>query len=172
MTQSALGTCQRTAPRSAASSPTMTKGKGFTHFTQTCNAAPLVFPKSMRYERKVPYPASNQTIFRKVVLLSWNVISLPPVKLNPPFNLTVKVGSDSNLWYYWNQTDPPCEENEVRYRINNRVWDVSQRKDTSQTFPASWASLPRHFSPVLSSTEFRRQLQELLHQPPLHQLPL
>lgn len=62
------------------------------------------------------------------VVLGRMSISFPPVKLNPPFNLTVKVGPDSNLWYYWNQTDP-CEENEVRYRINNREWDVSQRGD-------------------------------------------
>ncbi|XP_056911438.1 cytokine receptor common subunit gamma-like isoform X3 [Takifugu flavidus] len=47
------------------------------------------------------------------------------VKLKPPSNLTVKMGSDSNLWYYWNQSDPSCEENEVRYRINNREWDNS-----------------------------------------------
>lgn len=47
------------------------------------------------------------------------------VKLNPPFNLTVKLGSDSNLYCYWNQTDPICEENEFRYRINNREWDAS-----------------------------------------------
>lgn len=63
------------------------------------------------------------------MLLRWNVISSPLVKLNPPFNLTVKVGSDSNLYCYWNQTDPTCEENEVRYRINNGEWDVSQRRD-------------------------------------------
>lgn len=63
------------------------------------------------------------------MLLKWNVISSPLVKLNPPLNLTVKVGSDSNLYCYWNQTDPICEENEVRYRINNREWDVSQSRD-------------------------------------------
>lgn len=40
----------------------------------------------------------------------------------------MKVGSDSNLWYYWNQTDPTCEENEVRHRINNKEWDVSREE--------------------------------------------
>ncbi|XP_041808976.1 cytokine receptor common subunit gamma-like [Chelmon rostratus] len=45
------------------------------------------------------------------------------VKLNPPTNLTVKIGSDSNLWFYWNQTASNCVESDVRYRINNKNWD-------------------------------------------------
>ncbi|XP_054610489.1 cytokine receptor common subunit gamma-like isoform X2 [Dunckerocampus dactyliophorus] len=46
------------------------------------------------------------------------------VKLNPPTNLTVQNGSDSNLWFYWNQTSPHCVENEVRYRINYKKWNT------------------------------------------------
>uniref|UniRef100_A0A671VB48 Cytokine receptor common subunit gamma-like n=1 Tax=Sparus aurata TaxID=8175 RepID=A0A671VB48_SPAAU len=45
------------------------------------------------------------------------------VKLYPPTNLTVKLGSDSNLWFYWNQSHSGCVESEVRYRINNKTWN-------------------------------------------------
>ncbi|KAF7206224.1 transcript variant X2 [Nothobranchius furzeri] len=45
------------------------------------------------------------------------------VKLNPPTNVTVKIGSDSNLWFYWNQSTPRCVDNQVRFRINNKPWD-------------------------------------------------
>uniref|UniRef100_A0A1A8LD29 Interleukin 2 receptor, gamma a n=1 Tax=Nothobranchius pienaari TaxID=704102 RepID=A0A1A8LD29_9TELE len=45
------------------------------------------------------------------------------VKLNPPTNVTVKIGSDSNLWFYWNQSSPRCVDNQVRFRINNKMWD-------------------------------------------------
>ena len=48
-----------------------------------------------------------------------------PVKLRPPPNVTVEMGSDSNLWVYWNQTKPVCEESMIRYRTKNRKWDVS-----------------------------------------------
>nr|XP_057942486.1 cytokine receptor common subunit gamma-like isoform X2 [Doryrhamphus excisus] len=44
------------------------------------------------------------------------------VKLNPPTNLTVQNGADSNLWFYWNQTFASCVESEVRYRINDKKW--------------------------------------------------
>ncbi|XP_023132841.1 cytokine receptor common subunit gamma-like [Amphiprion ocellaris] len=50
------------------------------------------------------------------------------VKLNPPSNLTVKNGSDFNLWFYWNQTKSHCVESEVVYKINDR---------TEQRFPVS-----------------------------------
>uniref|UniRef100_A0A8D0ASA6 Fibronectin type-III domain-containing protein n=1 Tax=Sander lucioperca TaxID=283035 RepID=A0A8D0ASA6_SANLU len=49
------------------------------------------------------------------------------VKLNPPTNLTVHYGSDSNLWLSWtqiSQISSNCVESEVRYRINNRNWAV------------------------------------------------
>ncbi|KAM8898296.1 cytokine receptor common subunit gamma-like isoform 2-T2 [Spinachia spinachia] len=42
------------------------------------------------------------------------------VKLNPPTNVTVHNGSDSNLWVEWSHIT--CVESEVRYRINNRNW--------------------------------------------------
>ncbi|KAK5615656.1 hypothetical protein CRENBAI_023984 [Crenichthys baileyi] len=45
------------------------------------------------------------------------------VMLNPPTNLTVKNGSDFNLWFYWNQTDKHCVEYQVRVRTNNNSWD-------------------------------------------------
>ncbi|XP_044227428.1 cytokine receptor common subunit gamma-like [Thunnus albacares] len=48
------------------------------------------------------------------------------VRLNPPTNLTVQNVSDSNLWYYWNQTCHRCVESEVRYRSNNKKWQSSK----------------------------------------------
>ncbi|KAM9332532.1 cytokine receptor common subunit gamma-like [Pholidichthys leucotaenia] len=48
------------------------------------------------------------------------------VKLNPPTNLTVKNGSDFNLWFYWNQTHTNCVESEVRFRKNNKTWEQSK----------------------------------------------
>ncbi|XP_028450356.1 cytokine receptor common subunit gamma-like [Perca flavescens] len=38
------------------------------------------------------------------------------VKFNPPTNLTVRYGSDSNLWLNWTQIRSNCVESEVRYR--------------------------------------------------------
>ncbi|KAM4726281.1 cytokine receptor common subunit gamma-like [Anableps anableps] len=46
------------------------------------------------------------------------------VKLNPPSNLTVKNGSDFNLWFYWNQTGASCVESEVRVKKNNNNWEI------------------------------------------------
>ncbi|XP_076605963.1 cytokine receptor common subunit gamma-like [Chaetodon auriga] len=48
------------------------------------------------------------------------------VKLNPPTNLTVKMGSDSNLWFYWNQTASSCVESDVRYKTKNTNWDSNR----------------------------------------------
>ncbi|XP_030602248.1 cytokine receptor common subunit gamma-like [Archocentrus centrarchus] len=51
------------------------------------------------------------------------------VKLNPPNNLTVLNGSDSNLWFYWNRTSPTplhCVESEVRFKTNNNNWEHSK----------------------------------------------
>ncbi|XP_068187046.1 cytokine receptor common subunit gamma-like [Antennarius striatus] len=56
------------------------------------------------------------------------------VKLNPPTNLTVQIGSDSNLWFYWNQTATNCVEHEVRYRINNKEWETSAVSAGRQSF--------------------------------------
>ncbi|KAM7374576.1 hypothetical protein PAMP_007223 [Pampus punctatissimus] len=49
-----------------------------------------------------------------------------PVKLNPPTNVTVQNGSDSNLWLHWNQTSAGCVESEVRYRTNYKKWETSK----------------------------------------------
>ncbi|XP_037544197.1 cytokine receptor common subunit gamma-like [Nematolebias whitei] len=62
------------------------------------------------------------------------------VKLNPPTKVTVKNGSDFNLWFYWNQT-ATCVEREVRYRINNNKWETSKATADSYyiNFPSSSA---------------------------------
>ncbi|RVE64079.1 hypothetical protein OJAV_G00142610 [Oryzias javanicus] len=48
------------------------------------------------------------------------------VKFNPPTNITVKYGSDQNLWFYWNQTHKKCVESEVRYRKKQMKWEHSK----------------------------------------------
>lgn len=53
---------------------------------------------------------------------------MSPVLLNPPVNLTVQNGSDSNLWFYWNQTGEGCVESEVRFKTNNNKWEVVNKK--------------------------------------------
>ncbi|KAF3841060.1 hypothetical protein F7725_006922 [Dissostichus mawsoni] len=45
----------------------------------------------------------------------------PPVKFNPPTNVIVRCGLDSNLWLNWTQISH-CVESEVRYRINSKAW--------------------------------------------------
>ncbi|XP_035034229.1 cytokine receptor common subunit gamma-like [Hippoglossus stenolepis] len=47
------------------------------------------------------------------------------VLLYPPINLTVKNGSDYNLWFYWNQTAAHCAASEVRFRVNDKNWENS-----------------------------------------------
>ncbi|XP_057676292.1 interleukin 2 receptor, gamma a isoform X2 [Corythoichthys intestinalis] len=59
---------------------------------------------------------------------------LHKVKLYPPTNLTVQNGSDLNLWFYWNQTDPKCVQNEVRYRTNYKKWDTYTVTDGKQNY--------------------------------------
>ncbi|CAL8265779.1 unnamed protein product [Merluccius merluccius] len=50
-----------------------------------------------------------------------------PVKLNAPINLTVKMGADSNLWYYWNYTyNDHCIVSQVRHRIKEKEWNPKQ----------------------------------------------
>ncbi|XP_078142838.1 cytokine receptor common subunit gamma-like [Centroberyx gerrardi] len=57
------------------------------------------------------------------------------VKLNPPTNLTVKDGPDSNLWFYWNHAAPiDCVDSEVRYRTNNNKWETSQLGSGKQNY--------------------------------------
>lgn len=65
-------------------------------------------------------------------ITEWSVSS--PVKLNPPANLTVQNGSDSNLWYYWNQTRSACVESDVRFRVNNNNWRVGNLKEPKKGF--------------------------------------
>lgn len=64
------------------------------------------------------------------------------VKLRPPFNLTMKIGDDANLWCYWNQTNS-CEENEVRYRTNSREWQVRRRRGAFRWSLLTWVLLRR-----------------------------
>ncbi|XP_060942121.1 cytokine receptor common subunit gamma-like isoform X2 [Limanda limanda] len=46
------------------------------------------------------------------------------VLLYAPINLTVKNGSDYNLWFYWNQTASHCVASEVRFRVNDKSWET------------------------------------------------
>lgn len=62
------------------------------------------------------------------------------VKLNPPINVTVQMGSDSNLWYYWNQTAYNCVENEVRIRTNGKKWDISHISSGRQFYTINMPS--------------------------------
>lgn len=58
------------------------------------------------------------------------------VKLNPPTNLTVKLGPDSNLWFYWNHTPKSCVQSEVRHRTRKRNWQSSLcYKEQSYSIP-------------------------------------
>ncbi|XP_068456702.1 cytokine receptor common subunit gamma-like isoform X2 [Clinocottus analis] len=56
------------------------------------------------------------------------------VKLNPPTNVTVTNGSDSNLWLNWSQIKHSCVESEVRYRVNNRNWATYQVRIGEQNY--------------------------------------
>lgn len=56
------------------------------------------------------------------------------VKLNPPTKLSVKNGSDFNLWFYWNQTNTHCVESQVRFRTNNKKWQNSEVSIKRQSY--------------------------------------
>ncbi|KAM4620279.1 cytokine receptor common subunit gamma-like isoform 2-T2 [Polymixia lowei] len=56
------------------------------------------------------------------------------VKLNPPANVTVKNGSDSNLCFYWNTSLGTCAESEVRYRINVNKWEMTKLGAGKQSY--------------------------------------
>nr|XP_020455485.1 cytokine receptor common subunit gamma-like isoform X2 [Monopterus albus] len=56
------------------------------------------------------------------------------VLLYPPVNVTVKNGSDFNLWFYWNQTKSNCAESDVRYRTNKRKWEHTKVSSGRQIF--------------------------------------
>lgn len=62
------------------------------------------------------------------VIFSRGLVASYPVKLNPPIHVTVRIESDFNLSYYWNQTAYNCVENEVRIRMNGKKWDVSEKQ--------------------------------------------
>ncbi|XP_056140277.1 cytokine receptor common subunit gamma-like [Lampris incognitus] len=47
------------------------------------------------------------------------------VKLNPPTNVTSEIGSESNLWFYWNHSFEDCAACQVRYWTNNNNWEMS-----------------------------------------------
>lgn len=92
--------------------------------------------------------------------------TLSPVKLYPPTNLTADTGTDLNLWSYWNQTASNCVESEIRYRINNKEWQVGDLKERSffHVYPPFKAIL--FLNSILSSAVLHSQSweAELLHQ--------
>lgn len=94
------------------------------------------------------------------------------VKLNPPINLTVQMGSDSNLWYYWNQTSYNCVENEVRIRTNGKKWDVSKKLNhlSNKTDSFEFYNVPVYFVSWLA--DFTHQQREAVshHQHAVPQL--
>ncbi|XP_056263168.1 cytokine receptor common subunit gamma-like [Pseudoliparis swirei] len=78
-----------------------------------CN---LPFKDSQRFSRfNTKLVHGNQTSQKEYDLKT-------KVKLNPPTSVTVRNGSDSNLWLKWSQIKSSCVESEVRYRVNNRKW--------------------------------------------------
>lgn len=194
--RSAPCTCQRTTHVLVVSSHMRTATAGSTHFTPSWKMAWPVFWRNMSLRIKVCFWSSTLGLYHIRIYIYIRVcvcerecvssITLPSyctlsaVKLNPPANLTVKLGPDSNLWYYWNQTSIICAEHEVRYRINNREWDVSNTKGNftnSNPFLLLLFSLSSHLlSPFctlsLLLTGFQSCSWEFLHQPALHKLPV
>nr|QAB32947.1 cytokine receptor common subunit gamma 1 [Ctenopharyngodon idella] len=59
------------------------------------------------------------------------------VKLNPPFNLSVVVKNDAELWLYWNiSNNDYCIESVVRHRTDNNDWkNTSPGTRSSFTLP-------------------------------------
>ncbi|XP_056449604.1 cytokine receptor common subunit gamma-like [Gadus chalcogrammus] len=56
------------------------------------------------------------------------------VKLNAPINLTVKNGSDSNLWYYWNDSHiSRCIVSQVRHR-KGKEWENKSLNISTRTY--------------------------------------
>ncbi|XP_008425187.1 cytokine receptor common subunit gamma-like isoform X2 [Poecilia reticulata] len=79
------------------------------------------------------------------------------VKLNPPTNLTVKNGSDLNLWFYWNQTTShTCVESQVQIRKNDNNWETldvySGQQHYVQNLPSSTARYELQVKIRLSSS--------------------
>ncbi|XP_034033965.1 cytokine receptor common subunit gamma-like [Thalassophryne amazonica] len=74
------------------------------------------------------------------------------VKLNPPTNLTVLKGTDSNLWFYWNHTATRCVESEIRYRIDNSNWEVSKLGSGKQNYCINLPSSSSQYEVQVRST--------------------
>ncbi|KAJ3606412.1 hypothetical protein NHX12_025933 [Muraenolepis orangiensis] len=63
------------------------------------------------------------------------------VKLNPPTHLSVKNGTDFNLWFYWNNSyKSGCIVSEVRHRVEGKDWKstaVQQKTSYCINLPSS-----------------------------------
>ncbi|XP_077403664.1 cytokine receptor common subunit gamma-like [Vanacampus margaritifer] len=77
------------------------------------------------------------------------------VKLNPPTNLTAQKGSDSNLWFYWNQSFSTMVQNEVRYRTNYKKWNTFTLNLGKQNYCINLPS---------SSSRYELQVRSRLHE--------
>lgn len=118
---------------------------------------------------------------KKKVISYYVVVSVfffTPVLLNPPTNITVQNGSDFNLYFYWNQTFTECVESEVRFRANNKKWEVSElnAEDGHQGLVFCGFCLSSYTSPsyVVSFTDVYSQFweTELHHQLTFQQISL
>uniref|UniRef100_A0A3Q2FX65 Cytokine receptor common subunit gamma-like n=1 Tax=Cyprinodon variegatus TaxID=28743 RepID=A0A3Q2FX65_CYPVA len=95
---------------------------------------PYNYTRRQRFDTFYTKLSDGSQVFQKELQLKTKV------KLNPPTNLTVKNGSDFNLWFYWNQTNPKCVDSEVRIRINNSDWEilsVFHKQSYCQKLPSS-----------------------------------
>uniref|UniRef100_A0A3Q2E7C3 Cytokine receptor-like factor 2-like D1 domain-containing protein n=1 Tax=Cyprinodon variegatus TaxID=28743 RepID=A0A3Q2E7C3_CYPVA len=92
------------------------------------------YTKLQRFDTFYTKLSDGSRVFQKELQLKTKV------KLNPPTNVTVKNGSDFNLWFYWNHTTPKCVDSEVRIRINNNDWEilsVFHKQSYCQNLPSS-----------------------------------
>ncbi|XP_038158991.1 cytokine receptor common subunit gamma-like [Cyprinodon tularosa] len=92
------------------------------------------YTKLQRFDTFYTKLSDGSQVFQKELELKTKV------KLNPPTNVTVKNGSDFNLWFYWNHTVPKCVDSEVRIRINNNDWEilsVFHKQSYCQNLPSS-----------------------------------
>lgn len=97
------------------------KHRGLTRSILCCNAEMKDESKNINLRWKVMKTRHMKQFWHYRwlnICISWTV------KLNPPTNVTVKYGSDQNLWFYWNQTHKKCVESEVRYRKKQMKWEV------------------------------------------------
>ncbi|XP_066507439.1 interleukin 2 receptor, gamma a [Hoplias malabaricus] len=61
---------------------------------------------------------------------------LNEVKLDPPSNLSLEM-KKPELWFYWNtttRTKSQCKESQVRYKINNKDWQVEKANGAQNMF--------------------------------------